>query len=198
VLVLHSPAARGGRAGRSGGVDRGDRAPERAHERWASTLLEDEYSVREREALRCDEVPVDMVLEAVERWQQRAPEYNTWSELARRLRYRSQHTLRRALGAVAKDGRRRTKVDVELAARVVRVMGFTRASLTGCSDDGLSQPRAHAVGRCRGDGRLSRLVSVWVQVALSLGVRSSANLAGEKRWWEVRCDQVSNRGGRGE
>jgi hypothetical protein len=94
-------------------------------ERWASALLADEYSVREREALRCDEVPVEVVLEAVERWQRRAPENNTWSELARRMRYRSQHTLRRALGAVAKDGRRRTKVNVELAARMVRAIGFT-------------------------------------------------------------------------
>ena len=93
-------------------------------ERWAGALLVDEYSVREREALRCDEVPVEIVLAAVERWQERAPEYNTWSELARRVRYRSEVTLRRALGAVAKDGRRRTKVDVELAGRVVRAMGF--------------------------------------------------------------------------
>ena len=93
-------------------------------ERWASALLADEHSVREREALRCDAVPVEIVLEAVERWLARAPEYNTWSELARRMRYRSQHTLRRALGAVAKDGRRRTMVDVELAGRVVKEMGF--------------------------------------------------------------------------
>ncbi len=93
-------------------------------ERWASALLLEEDSVREREALRCDEVPVEIVLAAVERWQERAPEYNTWPELARRLRYRSAVTLRRALGAVAKDGRRRTKVDVELAGRVVKEMGF--------------------------------------------------------------------------
>ena len=94
-------------------------------ERWARALLADEHSVREREALRCDEVPVDVVLEAVERWQRRAPEYNTWSELARRMRYGSEHTLRRALGAVAKNGRKRKTVDVELAARAVREMGFT-------------------------------------------------------------------------
>ena len=94
-------------------------------ERWARVLLADEYSIREREALRCNRVPVEMVLELVERWQQRAPEYNTWSELARRMRYRSQHTLRRALGAVTKDGRKRETVDVELAARLVRAMGFT-------------------------------------------------------------------------
>ena len=93
-------------------------------ERWAGALLVEEYSVREREALRCDEVPVEIVLEAVERWLLRAPEYNTWSELARRVRYRSEITLRRALGAVAKDGRRRTMVDVELAGRVVKEMGF--------------------------------------------------------------------------
>jgi hypothetical protein len=94
-------------------------------ERWASALLADEQSVREREALRCNEVPVEIVLAAVERWQERAPEYNTWSELARRMRYRSEHTLRRALGAVAKNGRKRKTVDVELAARAVREMGFT-------------------------------------------------------------------------
>ena len=35
--------------------------------------------------------------------------------------------------------------------------------------------------RCRwGEERLSKLVSVWVQVALSLGFRSSANQAGEE------------------
>ena len=94
-------------------------------ERWAGTLLVDEFSVREREALRCDEVSAAIVLGAIERWQERAPEYNTWPELARRVRYRSEVTLRRGLGAVAKDGRRRTKVDVELAGRVVRAMGFT-------------------------------------------------------------------------
>jgi hypothetical protein len=97
----------------------------RITERWARKLLTDEYDMREREALRCDEVPVKIVLDAVERWQERAPEYNTWSELARRMRYRSEVTLRRALGAVTKDGRRRSKVDIELAGRVLRQMGFT-------------------------------------------------------------------------
>ena len=94
-------------------------------ERWAGALLADEYSVREREALRCNEVPADIVLAAVDRWQQRAPEYNTWPELARRLGYRSAVTLQRALGAVTKDGRRRTTVGVGLAGRVMKEMGFT-------------------------------------------------------------------------
>ena len=94
-------------------------------ERWARKLLADEYDMRERESLRCDEVPVQVVLDAVERWQERAPEYNTWAELARRMRYRSEVTLRRALGAVTKDGRRRSKIDIELAGRVLRQMGFT-------------------------------------------------------------------------
>jgi len=97
----------------------------RITERWARKLLADEYDMREREALRCDEVPVKVVLDAIERWQERAPEYNTWSELARRMRYRSEVTLRRALGAVTKDGRRRSKIDIELAGRVLRQMGFT-------------------------------------------------------------------------
>jgi hypothetical protein len=96
-------------------------------EPWAARLVAQAYQLRELETLRCDEIPVKTVLEAFARWQRRAPEFNTWAELATRMGYSRADTLRRRLGLVARDGRRRETVSVELAGRLMVQMGYTPA-----------------------------------------------------------------------
>lgn len=100
-------------------------------------LLENERIGREIDALRCDRGPVGRLAARFERWRDRDPGHNTWSELAPRAGYRCLHATQLLLGdlvgpsyfqdGVHHPGRRATTVDVDAAGRLVRAMGYLPA-----------------------------------------------------------------------